>query len=119
MAQSSGRCARVRNASIGAACKGGAPDRRLLVDEEAGTVSLLKLGRQGDAEQLLGLTFRLDQGRGENRLTCLCPSICAGEADLLGGRIIAFAAEFHPRRIDELRHFGCRAWRSPPSFSRG
>src|SRR5258708_1034936 len=106
-----GRGLIVRHAAIGEAGKELAADRRLLVDDDSGSVLQLERARQRHAEQLLGLAFRLDQCRGHDRLTGLGAGVLAGEADLLGARVIAFAAEFRPRRIDELWHFGRRRLR--------
>jgi hypothetical protein len=93
--------------SVGKASREHGADHRLRIDDEAGAVLLLKRPRQGDAEQLSLLAFRLDQCRGHNRLTGLGTGAFAGEADLLGAWRIAFAAEFCPWRIDELRHLEC------------
>jgi len=62
-----------------------------------GAVLQLQRARQRDAEQLLRLAVRLDEGRGNDRLAGLGAGILAGEADLLGGGVLTLAAELRPR----------------------
>src|SRR6202030_2309803 len=99
LADQFGRRLVVGHAAIGNAGKECTADRRLLIDNDAGAVLQLERARQRDAEQLLRLTFRLNQRRGHTRLTRLGTGVLAGEAELLGTRVVALAAEFRPRRI--------------------
>src|SRR6266566_3809809 len=62
--------------------------------------------RQGDSEHLFRLVFRFDQHGRDHRHTRFDAAVLAGEADLLGIRLLAFQAELGPRRKDELRLLG-------------
>ena len=102
----------VGHAAIGEAGEERAGQRRLLlVDDDAGAVLQLQRARQRDAEDLLRLAIRLDQRRGDDRHAGLGAGVLAGEADLLGVRVLALAAELGPRRIDQLRHLRRRRLR--------
>src|SRR3954462_3041686 len=83
--------------------------------------------RQRYAQDFLRLPFRLDDDRGDNRLSRLDAAVLASEANLLGIRILALEAELGPGRVNELNLLflglgtGCRStgWRRGLLGSRG
>src|SRR5262249_24089052 len=93
------------HAAVREAGKECSADRLFLVDDQTGAKLELQRARQGDAEKLLGLPFRLDQGGGHDRLACLGAPVLASEADFLGIRILTLAAALRPRGITERRQF--------------
>src|SRR5437868_5746019 len=80
----------------------GALQRRIAVDDDPGAVHELHAERQGHAQQLLRLAFRLDDDGGADRLAGLDAAVLAGEANLLGAGFLALEAEFGPGRVDQL-----------------
>src|SRR5262249_58708534 len=96
LADKFGRRLVIGHATVGEASEERTADRRLLVDDDAGAVLQLQRARQSYAEQFLRLALRLDQCRRHDWLTSLGASILAGEADLFGTWVLAFAAEFSP-----------------------
>ena len=52
--------------------------------------------------------LRLDQLHDRDRHAVFQPAVFGGGADFLGARLVALAADLHPRRIHELRRFGRR-----------
>ena len=80
----------------------GALLRLVAVDDDAGAVDELHAERQGHAQDLLRLAFRLDDDGGDHRLAELDAAVLAGEADLLGAGVLALEAELGPGRVDQL-----------------
>ena len=58
--------------------------------------------RQGHAQQLLRLAFRLDDDGGDDGLAGLDAAVLAGEANLLGAGFLALETELGPGRVDQL-----------------
>src|SRR6185437_14779178 len=80
----------------------GALQRRIVVDDDPGSVHELHAERQGDAQELLRLAFRLDDDGGDNGLAGLDAAVLAGEANLLGAGFLTLEAELGPGCVDQL-----------------
>ena len=81
--------------------------RRILIDEQTRPVRKLHAERNGDA-QYLRAAFRLEQLHDRDRHAVLETAILGDDADLLVVGVRSLAADFHPRRIHQLRLFGRR-----------
>ena len=97
-----GRCFVVGHAAVLEADDVGALQRRIAVDDDAGSVHELHAERQRHAQDLLRLAFRLDDDGGDDGLAGLDAAVLAGEADLLGAGFLALEAELGPGRVDQL-----------------
>src|SRR6478752_2253737 len=80
----------------------GALQRRVAVDDDPRSVHELHAERQGHAQQLLRLAFRLDDDGGDDGLTGLDAAVLAGEANLLGAGFLTLETELGPGRVDQL-----------------
>src|SRR4051812_18110846 len=76
--------------------------RRVAVDDDPRSVHELHAERQGHAQQLLRLAFRLDDDGGDDGLAGLDAAVLAGEANLLGAGFLPLETELGPGRVDQL-----------------
>jgi hypothetical protein len=95
------RCFIVSHAAVSETRKERIADRPLAVDDQAGAEPKLQRAGQRHAEQLPGFADRLNQCGGNDRLAGLGACVLAAEADFLGARLIAFAAELRPQLVGD------------------